>query len=250
MTLTDELINDIVDSTILKMRRRGPCGQQLTTHDSFNHQFARAIESALTSGVRDSALVADLLEWIGEACYSVENGIRSPSLNAEGIRLQARLRAFPAPSGAAGDCAVCGAGGNVNDGAIMMYLYQHSDGRAVVAPAGHKMFNGDPRWARQFPVEVFGEPVAEVVGRQLLENESPADTPRIVALVDDLPAGTKLYSHPVTRSEPAAWIDPSTGDVISNDRRQAWATNYGIGGARKAATYTRPLYAATGDRNG
>ena len=132
----------------------------------------------------------------------------------------------------------------------MLYLYQHTDGRTVVAPTGHPMFDGDPGWMRQFPVEVVGEPVAEVVGCQRLENESPEDSPRIVALVDDLPAGAKLYSHPVTRGEPAAWIDPNTGDVISNDRRQAWTTNYGAGGARKAATYTRPLYAATGDRNG
>ncbi len=46
-----------------------------------------------------------------------------------------------------------------------MYLYQHTDGRAVVAPAGHPMFDGDPGWVRQFPVKVYGSATPETLIR-------------------------------------------------------------------------------------
>ena len=42
--------------------------------------------------------------------------------------------------------------------------------------------------------ESGAHPVAEVIARQRLENESVEETPRIVALDPTLPVGTKLYS--------------------------------------------------------
>lgn len=39
----------------------------------------------------------------------------------------------------------------------------------------------------------------------------------------------------------AAWADPATGDVISAQRKHAWATSFGEGGAGKAAAYYEPV---------
>lgn len=41
--------------------------------------------------------------------------------------------------------------------------------------------------------------------------------------------------------KPTAWMDPDTQDVISAERKASWLSEYGAGGATKAATYTRAL---------
>ncbi|WP_459694319.1 DnaJ-like cysteine-rich domain-containing protein, partial [Achromobacter xylosoxidans] len=42
-------------------------------------------------------------------------------------------------------------------------------------------------------------------------------------------------------THPVAWMDPTTQDVISAERKSSWLNEYGAGGAAKAATYTRAL---------
>ncbi|MBC9904800.1 Lar family restriction alleviation protein [Achromobacter xylosoxidans] len=42
-------------------------------------------------------------------------------------------------------------------------------------------------------------------------------------------------------AQAVAWMDPETLDVISAERKASWLSNYGIGGANKAARYTRAL---------
>ena len=42
-------------------------------------------------------------------------------------------------------------------------------------------------------------------------------------------------------AQAVAWMDPETRDVISAERKASWLSNYGIGGANKAARYTRAL---------
>lgn len=45
----------------------------------------------------------------------------------------------------------------------------------------------------------------------------------------------------VEDAQAVAWMDPDTRDVISAERKASWLNNYGIGGANKAAAYTRAL---------
>lgn len=45
-------------------------------------------------------------------------------------------------------------------------------------------------------------------------------------------------------SQPVAWMDPQTLDVVHAERKRAWMSDYGIGGQTKAQSYTQPLYAA------
>jgi NTP pyrophosphatase (non-canonical NTP hydrolase) len=49
--LTDDQIEDCIDEAtrLFKMRNRSPGGQQITSYDSWNHWFARAIERALST---------------------------------------------------------------------------------------------------------------------------------------------------------------------------------------------------------
>ncbi|MGN3704502.1 hypothetical protein [Achromobacter xylosoxidans] len=59
------------------------------------------------------------------------------------------------------------------------------------------------------------------------------------AMLDAAPA------HPASvapgDAQAVAWMDPETLDVISAERKASWLSNYGIGGANKAARYTRAL---------
>ena len=50
-----------------------------------------------------------------------------------------------------------------------------------------------------------------------------------------------------TTQQALAWYDPETHDVVSDQRKQAWMTQYGAPGKVKAAAYTVPLYAAPQD---
>ncbi len=43
--------------------------------------------------------------------------------------------------------------------------------------------------------------------------------------------------------QPTHWANPKTGDAISDKRKRALITDYGIGGAKQAACFSRPLYA-------
>ncbi|WP_063588858.1 hypothetical protein [Achromobacter ruhlandii] len=45
----------------------------------------------------------------------------------------------------------------------------------------------------------------------------------------------------VEQGEVVAWMDPTTLDVISAERKASWLSDYGIGGKAKAAAYTRAL---------
>ncbi|WPQ34333.1 hypothetical protein [Achromobacter xylosoxidans] len=45
----------------------------------------------------------------------------------------------------------------------------------------------------------------------------------------------------VEDAQAVAWMDPDTQDVISAERKASWLSEYGAGGAAKAATYTRAL---------
>ena len=44
--------------------------------------------------------------------------------------------------------------------------------------------------------------------------------------------------------EPVAWMDPASGDVISDARHEAWERDFGLAGKGKAALFTVPLYTA------
>jgi hypothetical protein len=65
--LTDEQIEDCIDEAtrLFKMRNRSPGGQQITSYDSWNHWFARAIERALstTHPARGTAM-CDCTEYV------------------------------------------------------------------------------------------------------------------------------------------------------------------------------------------
>jgi hypothetical protein len=45
-----------------------------------------------------------------------------------------------------------------------------------------------------------------------------------------------------TPTDPVAWMDPETRDVINAERKHDWLTYFGDGGKRKAASYTVPLF--------
>lgn len=45
----------------------------------------------------------------------------------------------------------------------------------------------------------------------------------------------------VEDAQAVGWMDPTTQDVISAERKASWLSEYGAGGAAKAATYTRAL---------
>ncbi len=66
------------------------------------------------------------------------------------------------------------------------------------------------------------------------ENANPAGR----AALDAVAAA--LAAQPPAQTV-AAWVDPETGDVISNERKLGWMENFGISGAAKAANYTEPL---------
>ena len=52
-----------------------------------------------------------------------------------------------------------------------------------------------------------------------------------------------LAQQPAAEAQPVAWMDPVTEDVIHDMRKTSWSTDYGVGGEKKARTYTTPLYA-------
>ncbi|WP_063588378.1 hypothetical protein [Achromobacter ruhlandii] len=56
-----------------------------------------------------------------------------------------------------------------------------------------------------------------------------------------LPAAPASPVSTVEQGEVVAWMDPTTLDVISAERKASWLSDYGAGGAVKAATYTRAL---------
>lgn len=69
--------------------------------------------------------------------------------------------------------------------------------------------------------------------------------PGFKAFAQDFPPGTRLlitarveFPSAAPAAEPVAWLDPVTLDVITDERKRAWETEYGHGGAAKAKTYT------------
>ncbi len=43
--------------------------------------------------------------------------------------------------------------------------------------------------------------------------------------------------------QPTHWANPETGEAISDERKRALTTDYGTGGTKQAAGFSRPLYA-------
>lgn len=78
---------------------------------------------------------------------------------------------------------------------------------------------------------VAQEPVAKVVGMQRLENESSRPVPRIVALVDTLSEGAKLYAAPVAaQAQSVVNQQMTTGAQDREDAPSIWnpLTPYGV----------------------
>ncbi len=95
------------------------------------------------------------------------------------------------------------------------------------------------------------------------DNETPADVGasirRAVEYIEkQYPDAEKLDAGPILRNmrrwadrieralsaqQPTHWANPETGEAISDERKRALIADYGIGGAKQAARFSRPLYA-------
>lgn len=68
--------------------------------------------------------------------------------------------------------------------------------------------------------------------------EPSASLPPLSCCVEELTLSNEQSAAPL------AWYDPETRDVITDERKTEWATHFGLGGKKKAESYTMPLYAA------
>lgn len=48
----------------------------------------------------------------------------------------------------------------------------------------------------------------------------------------------------LSQQQPTHWASPETGEAISDERKLVLIADYGMGGAKQAASFSRPLYAA------
>lgn len=71
------------------------------------------------------------------------------------------------------------------------------------------------------------------------DNWTPCTPQELTAKLE----GKAAAPQPPAEAQPVAWMDPDTEDVIHDMRKTSWSTDYGVGGEKKARTYTTPLYA-------